>query len=276
MQTVLQTMAVQAASAAGSAAVSGVAGSAAAVTPTGLINPAVQVGLAIAVATAAAAAGMGTALGGTEAVPMLFDVVANCGIDIPQFKEGSFTAFFEGFSRGFTIEEENLIENLVVEAYNEVSGGCSERHKRTMQNSSLVEQIFKPGTAQPSVLETKYDAIVMCDGCPTREPLFSYDTDRRRLDSEQVFFEAFVRQVEIQIIALVSVQELPDGFLKIAIAYTQDENGQQIAVFNLPAIPPSLLPPSDPSPAQLSLLPPSDPNSPSNVRWKSYHFGETR
>ena len=177
-------MATQAAGNAASAAASGVSNAAAAAASAG----AAQAGMAGAVAGAAQSAGVaGTAAAATAAAataaavtaasvgafgPAAVEQAVTCTYDNLAFREGTVVTYMQGFTRIFSDREANLIESVVVDAYNDASGICAELFQREMVNATLAEQTLIDGT--PSYVETKFDCFVKCDGCSIEEPLFSY------------------------------------------------------------------------------------------------------
>ena len=52
--------------------------------------------------------------------------------------------FMEGIPRLFTPRETTLIEEILVDAYNDVSGICTDIYQREMLNAKLTEQIHYP------------------------------------------------------------------------------------------------------------------------------------
>lgn len=98
--------------------------------------------IAVTATVAAAAAGV-TMTVTTPPVANATDFVSSCGLMDPAFRNGTFTLFLEGFPREFTGRESRLIEDLVVEAYNDVTtgdqseGGCVDQYFREMVNSTF-------------------------------------------------------------------------------------------------------------------------------------------
>ena len=52
--------------------------------------------------------------------------------------------FMEGITRQFTPRESSIIENLLVDAYNDVSGICDDLYQRHMLSAKLTEQVYYP------------------------------------------------------------------------------------------------------------------------------------
>ena len=289
-------MATQASSAAGSAASAGVASSAAAGAAAGAAATAAagaaagQIGIAAAVASsvpavtavaettvvAAAVAGVATVtITSNNTDPQNASTVgpalatAICQPEQPVFRDGTFTMFLEGFARPFTDRETKVVENLVVEAYNDVTysedvGRCIDRYQRNMLNTTLVNQVFTPLTDNNiSMLETTFSAWVACTGCPREEPLFGgggENDDRRELQVElgldSEFFRRFIERVDIEIMELIEVNELAPGYVEISIAYVEDTNDETTETF--------VLNPEEDLVVLAEFLPPTEPSSPKN------------
>ena len=194
----MQNMAMQAAANAASASASGVAAGAAA----GAAAAAAQAGLAASVAGAAQSAGIaGAATAGaaataaTAATAMAVASAAGigflggsnatglaCAYPNLGFREGNITMFMEGIPRRFTDRESRLVEDVLVDAYNNASGICLDIFQREMLNTTLVEQKYYDmlGGSQ-NVLETTFTSWVKCESCPDEEPLFAYFAQERRM-----------------------------------------------------------------------------------------------
>ena len=52
--------------------------------------------------------------------------------------------FMEGIPRTFTQREATLVEEILIDAYNDVSGICTDVYQREMLNAKLIEQIHYP------------------------------------------------------------------------------------------------------------------------------------
>lgn len=157
MEAAMQNMAMQAAANAAGSTASGVAAGAAA----GAAAAAAQAGLAAAVAGAAQSAGIAGAVGASAAAAVATTaavaVASAAGMGLlgnnttahgychyPNlgYRDGNISLFLEGIPRAFTQHESRLIQDVLVEAYNEVSGVCDDIYQREMLNSTLSEQIF--------------------------------------------------------------------------------------------------------------------------------------
>jgi hypothetical protein len=282
-------MASQAASTAGSAVAASGAAAAGAAPPAGGEEAQVaQVVTAVAVATTVAATAAAFLFTDTSNVPvepaMNATHITTCWpAESPQFRKGSFTMFLEDFPCSFTDRESRLIDNIVVEAYNDVyyveEQGCVDEYFQEMLDSTLIQQLFTPAIDNSlSILETTFNSWVACKDCPVEEPLFGGQTNgerRLQLENESGFFQEFLSRINIEITALVEVNELPSGYVQIAIAYVEDNNQKATTIFVVESkdivLLAEVLPPTDPTspsnpmnPSTLALLPPSDPSSPSN------------
>jgi hypothetical protein len=81
--------------------------------------------VAVTMAVAATAAGVGMAVYEAPSMPVLKGtyIISTCGLVDLEFRDGTFTLFLEGFPRAFTERETRLVDNLVVDSYNEVTRG---------------------------------------------------------------------------------------------------------------------------------------------------------
>ena len=131
---------------------------------------------AVAVTTAVAAAVVTTT--GIEPVQNTTtassSIISTCGVVNGEFKKGRFGFVLEDIERQFGTREIRLVENIIVDAYNNVTrglsgAGCKDKFLREMQNSTLLRQDFTPENyvlevPEPSQLELTFDAWVLCDG----------------------------------------------------------------------------------------------------------------
>ena len=184
----MQNMAMQAAANAAGSSAAGVASAATAAAAAA----AAQSGLAATVAGAAQSAGLaGAASAGAAtaaAAATLTAVVAVaattgfgpdnssnatfCGYPNLGYRQGSIVMFMEGIPRPFTKREALVVEGVLVDSYNKISGVCVDLFQREMLNTTLVEQLFYDeldGT--PNVLETRFNAWVKCEDCPNEEAM---------------------------------------------------------------------------------------------------------
>ena len=63
------------------------------------------------------------------------------------YRFGNITMFMEGIPRVFTLRESKVLEDLLVDAYNNASGICLDILQREMLNARLVEQTYYPELA---------------------------------------------------------------------------------------------------------------------------------
>ncbi|CAJ1970020.1 unnamed protein product [Cylindrotheca closterium] len=264
----LEAVAGQAASAAGSAASSGVAtgaaagaaASASAAAAAGAATAAVasQVATAVVVSSAVAAtavtAGLvATNLGNTTAI-FVPPATSICGLFDPDVRKGQFTMVFEGFSRPFDNREKLIVENLVVEAYNNLtiganleSVGCLDPLSREMTEAKLVNQTWDSiAEGYNPLLEAVFETTLLCDNCLALQPLFSTEKEEerrlfqyRRLEQDGIepidgtdlissalfdftsreFFQRLLQLVIFKTEDLSEIGELPDGFIQMTRAF---------------------------------------------------------
>ncbi|CAJ1945935.1 unnamed protein product [Cylindrotheca closterium] len=209
----LGVMAVQAASSAGDGAASGLT---AVTIPVGgpIGGPfgapggggpevvAAQVAVAAGMAGAIAGAASVIASGGVL-VPLNTTAVGftnRCGLPNPAVREGQFSLTFKGFDRIFDARESLVVENLIVEAYNEITVGdsleidgvCADPIAREMQALALVDQIlqsFDDEGVQFSAVETIFNATLTCDQCSAYQPLFSLEQEEEVVAEEETLEE---------------------------------------------------------------------------------------
>jgi hypothetical protein len=261
-------MAAQAAGSAASGAASGVAAgaaagaaasataAAAAAGATAAAAGVTQVVTVVVVSTAAVAA---TAAGVSVAASIPpAPILSTCGLATPDLRNGRVSMFFEGIPRPFDPRESLLVENLILESYNEITlgdniaaNGCLDPLSREMQDVTLVNQTFTPigdGIENP-VLEVEFEAIVSCDKCSTSLPLFGLDQvedeeevepgkevpERHRLLQDfdfdsQAFFQKLIQLVIFETEELSEIGELPEGFLEISKALVITDDDEEVLV----------------------------------------------
>jgi hypothetical protein len=239
-------MASNAAGAAGGAAGAGVAAGAA--VGAAAAGAAAAGGMAAAVATVAGVAAAAATVAGvsmavssnttvalSEAVPIL----SECGLVDPDMREGRVTFFLEGFERKFDGRETSLIENLLVEAYNNITLGpgldsCDDKYLRELQDATLYNQTYFPATEfNNSYMETIFETVVLCDGCPTENPMFGdNEVSRRRLQefASIEFFQRFIQSLLIDLKQLSDDGDIMEGFVQMAKAYVSDFDGGEAMV----------------------------------------------
>ena len=152
----MQNMAMQAAANAAGSSASGVAAGATA----GAAAAAAQAGVAATVAGAAQSAGIaGAATAGASAaaataataavavasaagVGLIGNNATTCAYPNLGYRSGNITMFLEGVPRLFTQRESRLIEDVLVDVYNDASGICADIYQREMVNATLVQQVY--------------------------------------------------------------------------------------------------------------------------------------
>lgn len=164
---------------------------------------------------------------------------------------------FEGFPRPLDDRESGLVEDLVLDSYNEITlgsnvaaVGCLDPLAREMQNVSIVNQTLSAGIneLEPALLEVIFESTVSCDRCPATSPLFSeqqtekggesYDASTEKSTendmvevkqerdrnlasfdfSSQKFFQKLIQLVIFETEELTDAGELPPGFVQISKA----------------------------------------------------------
>ncbi|KAL3929507.1 MAG: hypothetical protein SGBAC_012179 [Bacillariaceae sp.] len=157
-----------------------------------------QVAVATGLAAAAAAAGTSIAASGAVIVPLNATVFSNqCGLPDPAVRQGQFSLTFKGFDQVFDARESLVVENLVMEAYNEITigdrleidGVCADPIAREMQSLGLVQQVphlFDENGVQFPSVEAIFNATLTCDRCSAYEPLFSLEQEDKVLTDEVV------------------------------------------------------------------------------------------
>ncbi|KAL3941350.1 MAG: hypothetical protein SGBAC_004268 [Bacillariaceae sp.] len=204
------------------------------------------------VATAATAGLVATNLGNTTDT-LLPPITTICGLVEPDVRKGQFTMIFEGFSRPFDDREKMIVENLVVEAYNNLtigadleSVGCLDPLSREMAEAKLVNQTWDPiAEGSDPLLETVFQTTLQCDKCSVFQPLFSpeKEDDERRLFehrgleqdgavdgtdlissalfdfTSREFFQRLLQLVIFRTEDLTEIGELPDGFIQMTRAF---------------------------------------------------------
>ena len=70
--------------------------------------------------------------------------IGTCDYPDLGYRFGNITLFMEGIPRAFTQRETTLIEEILIDAYNDVSGICTDVYQREMLNAKLIEQIHYP------------------------------------------------------------------------------------------------------------------------------------
>ncbi|KAL3927581.1 MAG: hypothetical protein SGBAC_013029, partial [Bacillariaceae sp.] len=206
----LETMAGQAAGAASSSAGAGtsagaVAGAAATASATSAaagataatattIGATTQVVTVVAVSSAVATV---ASTSGILTPPSPAEVIfTTCGLVNPQERIGKFTMLFEGFSRTLDGRESNILEGLVLGAYNEitfgsgfnVTGNCSDPLSREMEEVNILEQSFdtliEGGLDGSLYLKILFETRIVCDSCLASRPLFKNEQEQSLVEEE--------------------------------------------------------------------------------------------
>ena len=74
-------------------------------------------------------------------------LIGTCDYPNLGYRFGNITMFMEGIPRVFTLRESKVLEDLIVDAYNNASGICLDILQREMLNARLVEQTYYPELA---------------------------------------------------------------------------------------------------------------------------------
>jgi hypothetical protein len=261
-------MAAQAAGSAASGAASGVAAGAAAgavasataaaatTGATAAAAGATQVVAVVVVSTAAvAAAAAGVSI--ATSIP-LAPILSTCGLATPDFRSGRVAMLFEGIPRPLDPRESLLLENIILESYNDITlgdniaaNGCLDPLSREMQKVTLANQTFIPigdGIENP-MLEVEFEAMISCDKCSTSLPLFGLDQvedeeevepgkkvpARHRLLQDfdfdsQAFFQKLIQLIIFETEELSESGELPQGFVEISKALVITDDDEEVLV----------------------------------------------
>lgn len=129
-------------------------------------------------------------------------ITTKCGLVNPVNRIGKFTMVFEGFPRTLDDRESNILEGLVLNAYNELtigrnftrSGRCLDPLKREMEEVEILEQSFTPfieGLGESSsFLEILFQTKIVCDKCMASRPLFKNEQDSNLVEEAKQEDEA--------------------------------------------------------------------------------------
>lgn len=111
---------------------------------------------------------------------VIFPAPSVCGSSDPDFYPGLWRMSLQGVARAILPGEVGIIENMMLETYNNVSVGsetnadCSDRYQREMSRARLMNQRFieaqEPDTA--SKLDITFKTWLICNGCSNVIPLF--------------------------------------------------------------------------------------------------------
>ena len=81
--------------------------------------------------------------------------LSTCGLAHPDIRAGKFAMLFEGFPRVLDKRESHLVEDLVLESYNEITmgsnfavAGCLDPLAREMQSVDIVNQTLTVGLSE--------------------------------------------------------------------------------------------------------------------------------
>eukprot|EP00980_Cylindrotheca_fusiformis_P028078 scaffold22578_cov164-Cylindrotheca_fusiformis.AAC.4 len=268
----MQGMAAQAAGSAASGAASGVTAGAAAGVAAGAAAAGAtaavgitQVAAVVAVSTAAIAAttaGVSVAVSSSQTSPIF---LSTCGLSEPDYRSGRFSIFFEGIPRPFDSRESLLVEDLVLQSYNEITmgdnvtlNGCLDPLSREMLSVKLSNQTFVPigkGVEQP-ILGIVLDTTLSCDRCSKSRPMFSREQvgrsgneaetedmavseqgmGRRLQDFDfesQAFFQKLLQLIIIEADELREIGELPRGFVQVSEAYVITDESEIVLLTNV-------------------------------------------
>ncbi|CAJ1935324.1 unnamed protein product [Cylindrotheca closterium] len=149
--------------------------------------------VAVVAVTSAVATAAGTAGILTPATPAEV-ILTKCGLRNPQSRIGKFTMVFEGFPRALDGRETNILEGLVLNAYNDLTigtnftetGSCLDPLKREMIEVNILDQDFAlliEGLDGKSYLEIWFETKIVCDKCMVSRPLFKSKTKNCRRSS---------------------------------------------------------------------------------------------
>ncbi|KAL3930073.1 MAG: hypothetical protein SGBAC_011928, partial [Bacillariaceae sp.] len=172
-------------------------------------------------------------------------IVSACGLVNPTVRPARVSFWMEGFTKEFDGRESLLLEGLLVEAYNNVTvgDGCSDKFLRELNGAELVKQVIFPANdVNNSFVETTFETVLYCDGCPANNPMFGGFADneflRRSLRQESVhrrletmqsfqFFQEFIQVVMVGVKQLSDNKEISDEFIQMARGYITDDDDEE-------------------------------------------------
>ncbi|CAJ1940050.1 unnamed protein product [Cylindrotheca closterium] len=193
----LKAMAGQAAGSAsssvGAGASAGLSAGAASATVTGVVTAAIAATVAGAIVTTVAVT---SAVATSENAPGIIftpdvnQIISRCGLVSPESRIGMFGMLFEGFSRPLNGRESALLEDIVFDAYNNLTvgehvgpvGKCLDPLSREMQVVKIINQANVPlveGLQGSSFLEIVFETMIICDGCLASRPLFKTEKGQK-------------------------------------------------------------------------------------------------
>jgi hypothetical protein len=104
----------------------------------------------------------------------------SCGVN-PDVEVAEGVIFLGGIKRNFTERELVLTESAFVDVYNQISAGCDDIYQRFLQSVEITNQTTASGEGGQPYLDTRWNAVVKCDGCWPSNPLFQeekpYETE---------------------------------------------------------------------------------------------------
>jgi hypothetical protein len=228
----------------GGAATNSTVGVAAAVLAVMAMLAAVLAGVAISTSTFASQGDAMQLLPGTSLVPSPAPSlppsfsVSLCG-ETEILRNGEVSILFEGFSRPFNDSEVSSLNDEFLEAYNSVSGGCSDTFHRNMVNSNLLSstpiQAFADSAEASMILSSEWDAAVRCHECSATQPLFEEGEDevspnRRFLKAENntsIDFGEFLAELQLRMSRLAARGSLQSTFKKILRGRVHKSTGHE-------------------------------------------------
>ncbi|CAB9511738.1 ECF subfamily RNA polymerase sigma-24 subunit [Seminavis robusta] len=176
------------AAAASTAATSATAASASATMTVASAGVTTQVGVAVgtvtAVAATAAVASSGILVDTTTSVhrssfqPYPW-IQPNCsgdgtGRSVFEVKQGYLDLVIKDLTEEMLYQEKSVLEDMFVEAFNNVTGRCDGMYERTMFNVSLLPSFYiMTDTKNNTIASTQWVALLSCNGCPDSEPMFA-------------------------------------------------------------------------------------------------------
>lgn len=172
-------------------------------------------------------------------------IVSACGLVNPTVRPARVSFWMEGFTKEFDGREGLLLESLLVEAYNNITvgDGCSDKFLRELNGAELVKQVIFPANdVNNSFVETTFETVLYCDGCPANNPMFGGFADnevlRRSLRQESIprrletmqsfqFFQEFIQVVMVGVKQLSDNEEISDEFIQMARGYITDDDDEE-------------------------------------------------
>ena len=171
-----------------------------------------------------------------------------CGLG-PDLHAGQVTVNFKGFSKHLDEQEVSVVEQLVLETYNQLivdeDDGCTDPFLREIKQVELVYQHLLVDYTPPAeyVLQTVFEASIACDGCSPSNPLFSTERSsnlrpRRGLETTEMslgwtsneFFQRWIQQMTFGTEMLTHEEKISQRFISISKAFVTTLSQEEVLV----------------------------------------------